>query len=330
MNFAEFDKSLAGDELPSFILVYGAESFFRTEALKQIKQAAATDMDLQELEPEKLDIRDLLDGLRTPGLFAAKRLIIVDRAEKFITAEGEALIEYAKSPSSSSTLVLAAETLDARRKHPKALIKAATAINCAPIKDHEVPKWVADRARSKGKSLDMTTAKLLVELAGSSLGQLDGQLDSLSAYCDKRKKITYEDVETLVGGDHARRIWDMTDAVMNRDAKKALKCLDRLMREPGGAEFGIIAALSGKVRDMLTVKRLTETGMSQADIRSSLGKHPYVIKLLCNAVSRIPLKELAAKYRLLLTADIDMKTLPNRERRWVLERLALRLCGLRA
>lgn len=328
MDITKLQKAL-NDEGPAPIyLLLGPETFLRGEAVRTIKEAA--NADVVELEPANLDPHWLVDDLRTPALFAPRRILIVEHAERFIMDAGDVLLRYLERPAATATLILTAESLDRRRKNPKALAGAAAVVECQAMKARDIPRWCIGRARTVGKRMDMTTVRLLVELAGTNLGQLDGQINNLAAYSAQRDTITYQDVEDLVGGDHAHKVWDLTDAMMKRDAPKALKTFDRLMREPGSAEFTLIPKIAGKLRDMLDVKRLSETGRTREEIRKTLGKHPYVVKLLQEAVRKLSAQELGAKYQLLLEADLDLKTLPNRERRWVAERLILRLCGLKA
>ena len=331
MDIASFEKLISASGPPPLALIAGPERFFRAEAVRLIKEAAG-DADVVEFEPTQGDTRALLDDLRTPSLFAPRRVVLVDGAEGVIAAQGELLADYAVRPASNAHLVLIVERMDARKKAAKALLSRDTVVlvECAALREREVPAWCTTRAHIAGKRMDISAARLLVELAGANLGRLDGQINSLAAYSGKRKTITRRDVEDLVGGDHARKVWELTDAVMNRDPAKALKAFDRIAREPRSGEFTLVPALAAKLRDMLAVKRMTDAGESPDTIRAALHRHPYVIKLLQQAVRETTLHELAVKYRLLLEADVDLKTLPNRERRWIAERLIFRLCGIRS
>ena len=330
MNLTAFENSLKAAVPPPIALIVGPERFFRGEAIRLITEAVGQ-ADIIELDPRETDARAITDDLRTPSLFAPRRVLLLDNAEEFILQTGELLAEYAAKPAANAHLLLMAERLDTRKKPVKALLacKSIVRIECAPLKERDVPPWCIARAQLAGKRMDTAAARLLVELAGINLGRLDGQINSLAAYCENRKAITRRDIDALVGGDHTRKIWELTDAVMNRDTATALKVFDRLTREPGSAEFAIIPALAFKLRDMLAVKRMTDAGKSPDAIRAALGKHPYVIKLLLQAVRNTSPHDLAAQYNLLLEADVDLKTLPNQERKWIAERLIIRLCGLR-
>ena len=330
MNLAEFENLLKSRRPSPVTLVSGTETFLRGEALRMIKQAAG-DADLLQLEPATLEPGALINDLYTPDLFAPTRVIVIDGAESLLATALQTIAGYAAAPSSTAHLVLIVERFDGRKKENKDFVKAPSVmrVDCAPMKNHEIPRWCIERARAAGKRMDMATARLLVELAGANLGQVAGQIENLVAYCRERNTITRRDVEELVGGDHARKTWELTDAVMNRDAAKALKAFDRLTREPGSAEFALVPALAGKLRKMLTVKHLTDKGHSLKDIGRAIGsRHEYPVKLMQNAVRNSSLRNLVAKYQLLLQADVDLKTLPSRERRWIAEQLILRLCGL--
>lgn len=330
MDLSELEASLKARRPAPIYILRGTETFFRRKAARLIAEAMEADgseLSAEAPDPARLDVRDLLDDLRTPTLFAPKRLTTVEPAGDFIVENWEILLTYADAPASAATLILVAEHLDARRNYAKALLKAAAVVDCAPLKDYQVPRWCMARAQAEGKRMNNAAAQLLVELAGVSLGELDGQIRNLAVYCNTRQTISDGDVEKLVGGDHARKVWALTDAVMQRAPAKALKALDRLQREPGAAEFRLIAPLAARLRDMIHVKRFAAAGLDADEIRKRLGRHPYAVKLLREAVTRVSFAELAAKYRLLLEADLEVKTLPARERPWIIQRLILSLCA---
>jgi len=330
MNLPEFENLLKSGGPPPVTLVTGTDTFLRGEALRMIQHAAG-DADLRRLDPAAIEPGALINDLYTPDLFAPTRVVVIDGAESLLATSFKTIADYAAAPSSTAHLVLIVERFDGRKKENKDFLNAPSVmrVDCAPMKNHQIPKWCIERARAAGKRMDMAAARLLVELAGTDLGQIAGQIENLAAYCRERDTITARDIEQMVGGDHARKTWELTDAVMNRDAAKALKAFDRLIREPGSAEFALVPALAGKLRKMLAVKRLTDNGDSLKAIARAIGsRHDYPVRLMQTAVRRTSLRELAAKYQLLLQADIDLKTCPSRERRWIAEQLVLRLCGL--
>ena len=194
------------------------------------------------------------------------------------------------------------------------------------MKAREVPAWCITRARLHGKQMDPTAARLLVDLAGANLGQLDGQIQGLAAYCRDRSKVTATDVSNLVGADHARTVWDLVRAIAARSAATALRALDRLLREPKTTPSWIVACLARDTRDLWQVKALSEAGCREDEIQARLGKPSWLIRRLIETARDLSVDQLRTNHRLLLEADVDSKT-GGASDSWILESLVVRLCG---
>lgn len=333
MNVIELAKTLKGKPLAPAYVIYGSESFLRGEALSAIRKAAdaeSAESDITDLDGAKLEVSALFDDLRTASLFASFRLFVVERAESFLVKETKRILAYAEHPAAKACLVLVAESLDKRTKYVQTLLRELPSVECRPMSARAIPSWCLARARGIGKPMDPAAARLMVELAGTNLGQLDGQIQSLATLSSDRPRITQKDVLDLVGGDHRRRIWDLLDAVLDRSPAKAIKALDRLLREPRQSPTGIVFVIAREFRAILQVKLLTENGRAPRQIQERLRKRDWQIRRAIDRSRGLTAAELRQKLALLLKADLDSKTLPSRERPWILERLVLQLCGLQA
>lgn len=359
MNIAGLERSLKSGSLKPVYLIYGPEDFLRREALLLIREAAAAgphETDISEPEADGLEPAVLLDDLRTASLFAPRRLIIVDGAGALIAQSGDLFAAYAARAEATATLVLLAESLvvgkkntkaalaespdgrkknakapaaespDGRKKRVKALLAKAVSVECPALNPRAVPSWCIKRARRHGKPMPPATAKLLVDLAGSDLGQLDGHIQALASYCSEREKITDDDVTDLIGGDHARTVWELVRAVTNRSPAAALRALDRLLRQPKVTTVWILAALARETRDLWQVKHLADRDCPAADIQARLGKPPWLIQRIMKTVGGIPEPRLRANHRKLLEADLDSKTGAASDE-WILQTLVMGLCG---
>jgi len=328
MDATALEKSLKSHKPGSVYVIHGPEGFLRAEALRLIRaaiEAAGTPPESIRIDPEGLDPRALLDDLRTPSLFAPSRLIIVDRAATLIDQAGDLLAAYAEKPSSSATLILLADSLDRRKKAVKAVLSRATAVECPAMNRRSLPAWCIARARLHGKRMDSSAARLLADLAGTNLGHLDGQIDGLAAFCKDRPGITSRDVSELVGGDHARDVWEIVRATTARSPAQALKALDRLRREPRFFPPVVLASLAREMRDLRRAKRALQRGGSPADLQRVLGKPDWLVRRFIQTVQGVPEARLRANCRLLLDADVAAKTGGGPDW-WILESVILKLC----
>jgi len=323
-------------------LIFGPEEYFRAYALRLLrKKAEGAKYDISELDGGEIEPRKFFDDLRTPSLFAPDRLVMVEHAELLFGPPLQGLIHYAAKPSQRTVLALAAEELKAkgprrgpRKKSEEApadlteLRRKVTAVECPVLNRRELPLWCMARARELGKRMDSAAAGMLIELAGSSPGSLNGQIESLVSFCKERPSITSDDVSRLVGGDHMRTIWDLLTAVSERKPAPALRALDRLMRDGEYTSSGIIGFLANDMRRTATMKRLSHEGLSNAQIAQALHAKDWVVEKTLRETRSVTTAELKRRLHLLVQADYDIKTGAGRDE-WVMERLVMQLCGTR-
>src|SRR5690606_3912243 len=111
----------------------------------------------------------------------------------------------------------------------KMLDKAGAVRWCETIREQQAPAWISRRAKEGyGKTMDAAAAARLAELIGPDLQRLDNELAKLSLYDPESPAITLKTVDALVGFQHEQQIWDMINALAERDATAALKKIDEL------------------------------------------------------------------------------------------------------
>lgn len=350
MLVTELEQRLKQDGLKAVYLVLGPESFLRAEALRLIKEAAARGAggarepacDLTELDAAEMDPKRLFDDLRTPSLFAPRRVIFIDNAANLFSDSFAILAGYVQAPAPRTVLVLVAEQLGkpkaSRRKaskkksdepapDPATLITKLVHVECPAIQQRELPSWCMARARLCGKQLDMAAARTLVELSGANLGQIDGQIQSLASYVKDRPRITSEDVTNLVGGDRVRTIWELVGATTEGNVALGIRALDRLLRDSENTPSRLIGAIAREVRRLTVLKELLDARVSAAEIESRTRMPRWLIDKLSRSLRATSADTLKRRLRLLLEADMACKTGGGQDQ-WIMERLVMQLCGV--
>ena len=113
--------------------------------------------------------------------------------------------------------------------------------------------FIQNKAKEVGKSFKGTSAKRLLELSGESPAILDFELDKLFSFVGVRQEISEDDVEAVCSRVADVRIWDLTDALLEKNSNQALVTIHRLQEEGKSAHplFGLIAA---QLRTILRVQ----------------------------------------------------------------------------
>ncbi len=279
--------------LSPVMVLAGEELYLRTQQIGEIQREVfggedpgmgLVRLDAGALGGEAMAV--VLDEVRTPSMFAPKKLVIVDPADPlFKKAEAdipdgrltnrEMLENYVESPTEGATLLLVFSSwLKTTRLH-KALDKVGAVRWCMCIKEGEVPAWIVRRAQEGyGKRIEPAATELLADLIGPDLQRLDNELAKLSLYEPTAPSITAKAVDALVGFQHEQQIWDMINALASRDAPAALKKVDELWSLDPKIEYTATGAVFSWVHQVLKARELADRRMPDAVIGRELKLWP--------------------------------------------------------
>jgi len=143
--------------------------------------------------------------------------------------------------------------------------------------------------------------------------------------------VTLQDVETCVADTRAHEVWDLTDAVADRDLQRALKVLGRV-RQQGASAVQLLASLARTIRQLWQALELQAAGTSRDALAQALGVHPFVAGKVSTAARRFSGEALADAVRALAEAEVATRTggMKAAVKEWVvLEGLVTRLCVAR-
>ena len=175
------------------------------------------------------------------------------------------------------------------------------------LKRDELRSWAAQRVRTQGADFASGALERLVSLFdGAHLGELAGEIDKLATYAGGRA-ITAEDVDELVSGALAYQYWDLTDAVIEGRADRALAVLRRMDAKDQPPQL-LTFMLVRQYRQLLLAQSLLREGMSQQQIGTTMGLQNYPLRKVIDQATRYPAAALEAAYARLLENDVAVKT----------------------
>jgi DNA polymerase III delta subunit len=248
----EVAKVWAGGKLPSAVLLIGAETAIREEALKGIRQAAFGNSDggmnwviyhgpQNQQEPNALDPATVLDEVCTRPMFGApdeQKVVVVRQADLFVNAHREILERNIPRIPDRTTMVIEVAqpgTFKNTRLY-KLFAEGGAAIDCAPLEsrdfgggDAPLNVEVERRARALGLDLDHAAVTALLDRSSHTLGVLLEELAKLAlalgADDEKRVHVTAKDVAEVCARTRLVDPFEFADAVGERDLKRALETL---------------------------------------------------------------------------------------------------------
>ncbi len=216
-------------------------------------------------------LADLLSQARTTPMMGPRRVVVVKELESAKTDELDLLRAYVASPVPSTVLIITGSKLPGPVKSPgskKGIDRAARMRNTirkiGEVFRFEAGKqdpirFVSARVQEGGCQIGRREAQLLVEVVGRDLGRLARETDKLLAFMGGQGRVRAEQVESICSLLAETVIWDLTDAIVRREAGQALQIVHRLMQE-GNAPARILPLVIWQVRQLVLLQYCLRQG----------------------------------------------------------------------
>jgi DNA polymerase-3 subunit delta len=289
--------------------VVGGDPFLRHEALDRLLQELAAEMD--SLGPTRLgglkaELAEVLDEVRTTSLLGGLRVVIVEDADAFISANRAALERYCSSPSESGVLILLCNSLPKNTRIHRIIKGTGLVVQVDAPKGRAILGWIVNRARAvHGKRVAQPAASMLREQVGDAPGRLDAELAKLTAFVGEREEIAPADIDALTGHHREEKVFAVTDAMSSRDTTAALRNWEQVLATDRAAPGRAVAGLAWGVRRLLEARRDWEGGVGIRELAARMRTDPEVLR---QRLERVTIEQLETQQRDLLAVDLAVKT----------------------
>ena len=316
-------------DLKPVYLIYGSEELLLERAVKRLRDrlAAVADLDfnLETFDGGSSSSDEVTNAANTMPFMSDRRLVIVRDVDKLDASSLEALAAYARDPAPFTCLVLVATKIAKNSKLYRAAAATGVTYEYAAPKRSEYASEAVRLLKERGKRMSQGTAQALVDLVGRDLRKLDSEADKLAAYVGDAAEVTSADVAEAVAAGAAASVFELTDAVGERDTGKALRILHRLL-QAGESPLGVHAMLSRHVRALVGARALSARGMLPDAMAPEIGMAPWLARNAARQASGYEPLELARALGGLADAEEQMKT-SSADAGLVLERWVIATAG---
>jgi DNA polymerase III delta subunit len=316
---------------PTLLFVHGDDDFGIDQALASF--AARIDVaERTEITAERSPDEGAIDRARlesaTVGMFGAHLVVLRQplSAAGRSNAAGEKLLALVAELPDGAALALA-ELRPSRDagKPPALLLRLAEAVSQrgGAVEERVTPRrnqlqgWVRAHAGEIGVRIEPRAAALLAERIGGAVwesdierGQqtrvADGELRKLATYANGRA-ITADDVEALVTDTRPASLFAITNAIDRREPAAAAAAMERAIGE-GQPVLRILAALEGRIADMIVARDLAVSGATPQEITRRVGRgNARMAERVVESARRYSGAELEAMLNGLFEADLSIK-----------------------
>ena len=322
-----------------FYLLHGNDEFTCREHLKQLRQQGDFAYNQDRYTGGEVSLATITATCNTFPFLSEQRLVILDGLPKkrrgedassgsptpAESAEGggkgrkkkggaETRAGFEKGlaeaipnmPDTTVLIVLVDEELLA--SHP--LVKVAESYG--KVLQSTLPKgaglesWIKKRAQARSVKISGEAVTMLADFIGNQLRLLANELEKLATYVGAGNTIEASHVRLLSAQVQEARIFDLTDALAQRNRTLALNLLHSLLAD-GLHPLAMLPTITSQVRNLLLVKELATSGLRSTQIASALGLAPFLVDKALRNIGKFSTAQLEHTYHQLLETDAALK-----------------------
>ena len=256
-------------------------------------------------------IEDVILECQYTDLFSSNKLveIYLSSYEESSFLDNEDFLKYLDNPTSTTILVIKVlSKLDERKKLTKTLREKTKVIEFNLVDEKSMPSYIREFFKERNYKIDNDAVNEIVRRINTNSIVLKSELNKLIILKEEEKSITIKDVEeTITVYNKDNLVFDLTDAIIKKDAKKLFNTY-KLLTDQGEEPIMLIALIAGQLRLLLNTLILTKDNMSEKDIASTLKEHPYRVQIARSNINKTSQKELSKLLNLLFELDYKIKT----------------------
>jgi DNA polymerase-3 subunit delta len=171
---------------------------------------------------------------------------------------------------------------------------------------YQMARWIQNKADALGGEFSYQAAGLLASYILDDPRLAVQEIKKLLTYVNFSRPVEVDDVERLTPYAGEGNVFEMVDALGNRNGQLALKMLHRLLEvdEPRR----LFAMIVRQFRMLLLTKEMLNAGYQEAEITRQLKTYPFVVRKLISQTRHFSIEALEDILRKLLDVDEAIKT----------------------
>jgi DNA polymerase-3 subunit delta len=307
-------KEIRNKKFEKIYFLHGEEPYFIDVLTKAIQDNALEeserDFNQSILYGKDAEVLSLISELKSYPMMAERRLVILKEAQYFKAIEQ--LESYLENPANSTIFVICYKykTFDARKKTLKNALKNGVVFKSEKVKEYQLAEWIQQYIKTTGYELTSKACMLLIESLGNDLGRIVKELEKLAVLIEKGTIINENHIEENIGISKDYNVFELTNAVANKDNLKALKIVDYFDHNPKAAD--LVFVISNLFKFFSQIMRIHFLpNKSREAVAQALGVHPFVAGELTNAKNKYDPRKIAANIALIHEYDLKSKGVGN-------------------
>lgn len=302
VKYLELKKSLS-NKINNVYLISGEDRFLCYSALNLITKSANLSND--QLNLVNIDGNCSVDEIVAsancfPFMDDYRVVVVKDFSGKNVTTkQKDKLVDYINNPLKSTILVFFNLVEDGFFKNLK---NSLCFVDCSKIDSKSAAGYINNRLKEANCEIDSVAVNLIAEYCLCDMQRINQETEKLIAYSFASKKITADDVKSLVVKDKEYQIYELADFLANGKGMQANDLVDSLSKKSG---FNVLTPLYNNYRRALYISINSAT--PDSSLAQNLGIKEYAVKMTKNQVKAFSPKKLKQIVDMLKDMDANIK-----------------------
>lgn len=230
----------------------------------------------QIINAQGMELPDVLYKIESLSLFSSGKVIFIKRLSKVkgFNDEIEKFFNRVQAIKNKVEIIL---WEDEKIKSNSRYIKNIQNSSCFDVMNkRELGVWIKSLLNDKGLKLTEESTNLLLSRTNYNTEKIDNEISKLSLISKTGEEINPILIQKVVANTYENQIWDLTDAINNRDRKLALKIYENISTS-GYDDYMILNSISRNLDQLIMIKELLDNRKSAQEIIEKTRIHPFVL-----------------------------------------------------
>ena len=251
MKFEELKKSLVNGLKPAYF-IFGEDVDLLYSALNLLENACnitMPDFNKVVFGPES-NMQEVIESCQVLPIMDTKRLVVIkDYSGKGSDTEKKYLQNYLDNPSLDTCFVMFAT-----KNVPLfvSVLNKVEPVDCNKLSAATLAKVIVSKFAQGGKKIEKLAVDYLIEACSGSFTAISKEIEKLLSFAGESEVITLKMAETLVAKSIENVVYDLTNAIAEKNGSKAYSIVNNLL-DHGNMPTALISLITNQFRRLFFV-----------------------------------------------------------------------------
>lgn len=273
------NAQIKSEQFSNLYLLGGTEEYLVKQYKEKLIDAltdARESMNYGEFKGDCAREDEIISIASTMPFFADRRVVLVEDSD-FFKKGNDKMEAFFKEIPETTVLVFSEKNIDKRCKAYKEIAKLGTVALFDTPDERTLLIWLKGLFTGEGFAIEDSAVFKLLQYVGSDMNTLYNEAEKLKCYGMEKKVITPDMVEYLTVNQIEGKIFDMMEALSQKNKKKTVELYSELvhLREPA---MRILYLITRQFNMLLKTKLALDKDKQGGNIAAVLKVQPFVAK----------------------------------------------------